>query len=308
MTYPVGAPTLSGALLTIDTLLKSPTQIRRRLQTLSDLRFVADQLLTQRFRSSGGAVLVEQNPTVINTRAVRAVAPGAEYPYANPSDGNPSLLAVQNWGQAERLTDARIKRHINGGDELDRVLRVLLNSIIAKVDAVAIAAIASNVTATQAAIAGWEGEDSRMLRDIELAKAQMTGLNRGLKPDTILMSDEKGAYFKSDLLVQAARRRETTDNPVYTGEIDRVAGLVPLYVPAANLPTDDVWIVDSTQLGGMADEQEVDPGYTVAEMGVQVQSLRKPFNDAWDVWARRITVPVVVETGAGIRITDTDGS
>lgn len=308
MTYPAGAPTLSGALLTIDTLLKSPTQIRRRLQTLSDLRFVADQLLTQRFRSSGGAVLAEQNPTVVNTRAVRAVAPGAEYPYANPSDGNPALLAVQNWGQAERLTDARIKRHINGGDELDRVLRVLVNSIISKVDAVAIAAIASNVTATQPAIAGWEGDNARMLRDIELAKAQMTGLNRGFAPDTILMSDEKGAYFLSDEKVQAARRRETTDNPVYTGMIDRISGLTPVFTSASNLPSDDIWIIDSTQLGGMADEMEVDPGYTVAEMGVQVQSRRMPFNDAWDVWARRITVPVVVETGAGIRITDTDGS
>jgi hypothetical protein len=30
--------------------------------------------------------------------------------------------------------------------------------------------------------------------------------------------------------------------------------------------------------------------------------------DGWDLWGRRITVPVVQEPGAAIRITDTDAS
>ena len=40
----------------------------------------------------------------------------------------------------------------------------------------------------------------------------------------------------------------------------------------------------------------------------QVQSIRKPEVDGWDLQGRRITVPVVQEPGAGIRITSTEGS
>jgi hypothetical protein len=64
-----------------------------------------------------------------------------------------------------------------------------------------------------------------------------------------------------------------------------------------------VWVIDSTQLGGMADEVDGAPGYTVSDMAVQIQTEREADRDAWDMWGRRKTVPVVQEPGAAIRIT-----
>lgn len=309
MTYPAGAPTLSGDLLTINRMLQSPTYIKRRLRTFADLRFVSDQVLTQRLRSSGGAVLYEQSEPVINTRPVEAVAPGSEYPRATPATGTAALAAVQNWGQASFLSDARIKRFVNGGDELDRVLQKLMNSVINQVDKVTIAAIASAVTATSAAVAHWDGSTSgtvaAMLRDLEIAKAKIYDLQQGYRPDTLLMSSTKYALLASDQTVANLRRRETSDNPVYAGRIDVVDDLNVLTAPVSNLPSDDVWVLDSNQLGGMADEQGDDPGYTVGEMAIQVQSDRIKARDGWDVWARRVTVPIVAEPGAAIRITGT---
>lgn len=303
--YPGTAATLSGVLLTIDILLKSPTLIRRRLQTLGDLRFAADQILTGRYRSSGGAVMGEQNVPLFTNRPVESVAPGAEYPFANVTQGVPTLQAVKKWGQAVELTDERIKRYVNGGDEVDRIFRLLINSVIKKVDALAIAKIASNVSATQVATAAWTNASATILRDVENARAQVIDLDMGFNPDTILLKTTKYATLITDDKIANLRQRETTDNPVYGGGFDRFAGLKVVTTSASNLPTDDVWLIDSTQLGGMADESEVDPGYTVAEQAVQIQSERIPRRDKWDLWGRRITVPIVNEPGAAIRITST---
>ncbi|MEU8040874.1 hypothetical protein [Streptosporangium sp. NPDC049078] len=305
---PPGAPTLSGDLLTIHRMLQSPTLIRRRLRTIANMRFVADRILTQRFRSAGGAVLYEVSEPILNARPVEGVAPGSEYPRAVTAEGVAALAAVTKWGQSTRMTDERIKRQARPGDEVDRSLRKVVNTIISKVDSVAIAAVASAVTATVDADTyggAWNGNNPQILRSIEVAKAKIADLDMGYMPDTILMSSTKYALMASDEKVAAVRRRESTDNPVYGGQIERIAGLVVVEAPASRLPTDDVWILDSRELGGMADESEVDPGYTVDEMAVQVQSARIAQNDAWDLWGRRITVPVVQEPGAGIRITNT---
>lgn len=306
--YPPAPPSLSGDLLTIHRLLQSPTLIRRRLQTLADMRFVADKILTQRFRSAGGAVLYEISEPIFNDREIEAVAPGSEYPRDTPSHGEAATAAVSKWGQAVFLSDEAVKRNVYGGSEVDRALRKVVNTVIRKVDRIAIAAVASAVTQTQEASAGWSTDSAAMLRDIELAKAQVADLDMGYMPDTIMMSTQKYALLVSDDKIATLRRRETSDNPVYGGQIERLAGLAVVTTSSGNLPTDDVWILDSQQLGGMADETDVDPGYSPAEMGIQVQSERIARRDGWDLWGRRITVPVVQETGAAIRITETDAS
>jgi hypothetical protein len=308
VSYPATPPTLAGDLLTINRLLQSPTLIRRRLRTLADMRFIADQILTQRFRASGGAVLYEISEPIFNTREVEAVAPGSEYPRDTPVRGEAAVAAVSKWGQAVFLSDEAIKRNQFGGTEVDRALRKVINTVIRKVDRVTIAAVASAVSATQPAQDGWEGNSAQMLLDIELAKAQVADLDMGYNPDTIMMSTQKYARLVSDEKIAMLRRRETTDNPVYSGKIEVIAGLTVVTTSSGNLPTDDVWILDSKQLGGMADETNSDPGYSPAEMGIQVQTKRIEERDGWDLWGRRLTVPVVQEPGAAIRITNTDGS
>lgn len=302
-TYPASPATLSGDLLTINRLLQSPAQITRRLRTFTDLRFVSDQILTQRFTTSGGAVLYQVSEPIVNTRAVESVSPGAEYPMDVPPTGAAALAAVQKWGQGTRLTDEEIKRTTYPGDALDRVLRKVVNSIISKVDSITVSAIGSAITATGAAGAAWTGTTATILRDIEKAKAAIYDLNQGYAPDTILLSSTKYALMASDLTVAALRRREATDNPVYNGTIEVIGDLKVVVAPLTSLPSDDIWVLDSQQLGGMADESQVDPGYSITDMAIQIQSERQPKSDAWEVWGRRLTVPVVQEPGAGYKIT-----
>ncbi|MUN41412.1 phage major capsid protein [Actinomadura litoris] len=308
--YPPGAPSLSGDLLTISRLLQSPAQITRRLRTFVDLRFISDQVLTQRFRTSGGAIAYEVSEPIVNTRPVESVAPGSEYPMDTPSPGTGALAAVEKWGQGTFLTDESIKRTVKGGDALDRALRKTVNTIITKVDGITMSAVGSAITATQAATGSgsnrWANATAAMiLRDIELAKAQVVDLKQGYNPNIIVMSNTKYAYMASDPTIASLRRREATDNPVYNGRIEIIGDLIVVPAPLSSLPSDDVWIIDNEELGGMADEAEVDPGYAVSDMAIQVQSERKAKRDAWELWGRRLTVPVIQEPGAGIKITNT---
>lgn len=309
--YPPAAPTidLNTQLLEIHALLANPARLRRRLRTIADSRFVADRLLTRRLRTSGGAILYETGESIYNARSIEAVAPGGEYPRDTPSSGVSNLAAVSKWGQAVFVSDEKLKRSVYMGDELDRALRKTVNTVIRHVDRLATARIAADVTATIAAIAPWGNEtNARMFRDLELAASEVVDLNEGFDPDMVLMSTRNYALLCSDPTIANLRRRESTDNPIYGAGIDQLGKLTVVYTAAANLPTDDIWVFDSDELGGMADEANLDPGYATSDNGVQVQNKRIAERDGWDLWARRITVPVVLEPAAGIRITGTAGS
>jgi len=312
-TYPAAPPTLTGDLESISRFLSSPTQLRRRLRNFVDLRFVADQLLTQRFRTSGGAILYEQSEPFVTDRTVEAVGAGAEYPMANMPTGTGAIASVSKWGQRVRITDDEIARNVYAGASIDRALRKTVNSIIQQVDGIAMSAIQSAITGVGSADvqavsgAAWNAASGQfILRDILLAKKQVLIKNLGYKPDTLLVSDTQYAYMMSDTAVTNALRREDSNNPVYTGQIEIIAGLVIIVSPAVSsvLTTGPV-VLDSTQIGGMADELDGAPGYAVSDLSVEVKSIRLDSNDAWDLQARRKTVPVVQETGAMCQITGT---
>jgi hypothetical protein len=306
-TYPAPAPTLSGDLETISRFLQSPTQIRRRLRDYTDLRFVSDQILTQRMRSSGGAVLYEMSEPFVTDRAVESVSPGAEYPFANLPVGTGAIASVAKWGQKVRLTDEEIARNVYAGQAVDRNLRKVVNSVIKQVDGVTMSAVASAVTQYVQAGGGsliatqWAASSGvKMLYDILMAKAKVVGLNLGYNPDTLLVGDTAYALMMSDTVITNALRREDSTNPVYTGKIERIGGLTIVVGGSQNAV--DPYVLDSTQLGGMADEMDGAPGYAMDQLAVQVKSIRKDDNDAFDLQGRRKTVPVVQEPGAGCKI------
>jgi hypothetical protein len=305
-TFPAAAPTLSGDTLSISRFLQSPQAIARRLRDYKDLRFVSDQLLTQRFRSQGGAVLYEQTEPFVSDRTVEAVGAGSEYPYANLPTGTAAIAAIQKWGQKVLLTDEEIARNVYAGAAVDRQMRKVVNTVISQVDSVAMSAISSavtnafNVTGTGGGV--WTGATPTILRDILRAKAVIYALNLGYDPDTVVLNDTQYAYAMTDTNITNAWRRETTDNPVYTGMVERIAGLTVIISP--NLPATTAYVLDSKSLGGMADETDGAPGYAVADLAVQIKSIRKDENDAWDLQGRRKTVPVVQEPGAAVKLTN----
>ena len=306
-TYPAAAPTLSGDALAISRFLQNPTYITRVLRTFRNLRFVSDQILTQRFRSSGGAVLYDQSEAFVSDRTVEAVAPGSEYPFANLPTGTAAIAAIVKWGQKTRLTDEEIARSVYAIQAISRNMQKVVNSVISQVDSVTMSAVQS--AAADTAVTGGAGTGNwnnatatnrKPLEDILLAVQRIEDRNQGYNPDTLVVSPKAYTYLMLNDAIAQLRKRETTDNPVYTGMIETVAGLTVLKTPALST---SALVLDSTQLGGMADETDGAPGYAVADLAVQIKSIRKDDIDAWDLQGRRKTVPVVQESGAVEEIT-----
>jgi hypothetical protein len=300
-TYPAAAPVLTGDSLAISRFLNSPESIKRRLRDYKDLRFVSDQILTQRFRSSGGAVLYEQTEPFVTDRVVEAVSAGSEYPFANMPTGTAALAAVSKWGQKVRITDEEIERNVYGGQAVDRSMQKVVNSIISQVDSVTMSAVGTALADT-ATLGKWDAGSPKILNDILNAKRIILARNLGYRPDTIVVSDLGYMSMMVDTVISNLWRRETTDNPVYSGEVEMVAGMHIIVTPNLPVPT-SMYVLDSTALGGMADETDGAPGYSVSDLAVQVKSIRLDEVDAWDLQGRRKTVPVVQEPGAGQEIT-----
>ena len=301
--YPPAAPTISGDNITISRFLKDPTLVARRLRTLAEQRFIADVLLSARLTTESGSILYETGESIYSDRAPEAVAPGAEYPLTTVGTGPAQLAKTVKWGRDAEITDEAISRQ--NIDPVNRALTKLVNNTVKTVDGVALAAIASAVTQTTAATASWYGSGATpvILRDALKAVASIRALNEGYEPDTLVVDDLTWAYIMSDDKISNAIARESKDAPVYTGNFPVVGGLRVLATP--NLPTPGVaLVVDSTQLGGMADEKLAGPGYVAAEgVGIQAKTIREDKNDKWLVRARRVTVPVVLEPRAAWKIT-----
>jgi hypothetical protein len=304
-TYPPAGPTLSGDLQTISRFLSNPTLVARRLRTLAEQRYIADSLLSGRFTVSGGAVQYETGESIFAPDDPRAVSPGGEYPLTMPGNGTASIAKTVKWGSDALITDEAIKRQQMS--PVERAFTKLVNSNVKYVDSVALSAISSAVTATGAAAFAWSNASATaatILNDVMQTKASILALNQGYDPDTVVVSDVSLAYALAKFVAAGYFARETDSaNPALTGSFPVIAGMRWLASP--NLPTAGTALVlDSTQLGGMADEDLGGPGYVSGDgVGIQVKTLRDDAVDQWRIRCRRVTVPIVLEPAAAKKIT-----
>jgi hypothetical protein len=298
--YPPAAPTLSGDVLTISRFLKSSTLVSRRLRDILSQRYIADALLTGRIPVVGGAVQYETGESIFTTDDPKAVAPGAEYPLTPVPTGAASIAKTVKWGQDTEVTDESIARQLMR--PVERALQKLANQNVKHVDTVALSAIATAVTATQAAGASWATATAKqMLTDVATSKAEILKLNEGYEPDTVVLDDLTWAYAFAGFVSAGLLPRES-ENPLVTGNFPVIDGM--RWLPTPNLPTaGNVMVLDSTVLGGMADEDLGGDYESAGPEGVQAKSIRDDDNDKWRLRCRRVVVPIVQEPAAARKIT-----
>jgi hypothetical protein len=304
-TYPPPAPTFSGDTLQIHRLLQQPTLVAKRLQTLLMLRYISDALLPQRLRAAGGSVTWESGEPIGTGEAPRAVAPGAEYPLVSLTGGTPSVASTVKWGQDTEVTDESISRQTI--QPVNRALTRLANQNVITVDGLAMSAITTAVTQTTAAGALWTAAGTtaaQILGEALQAKASLRALNMGFEPDTIVVNDATYAAVFAKFLAAGYFAREG-ENPLAKGEFPVVAGM--RWLPTPNGIANQAVVADTSQLGGMADEDLGSPGYVAASApgttGVEVKVMRQDEEDRYRLRARRVTVPVILEPQAGWRLT-----
>ena len=300
-TYPVPRP--EGALSTaqIHLLMQNPRVIAKRVATLADQRFISDFLLTGRFAATGGGIFYETGEEIFPADAPEAVAPGAEYPKTVLTRGELASAKTTKWGLDSEVTDEAISRL--GIRPVDSALVKLANSVVRTVDTVGMAVIASKVTSTFAS-AQWNSV-AAVIQSLLSAKANREDLALGIDVDTIALSGAQYAKVMGLFAAANVLPREN-GNPIVNGALP-VNLLGYTWVTSPHMVGSDPLFIDRDQLGGMADEDLQSPGYSrpAGGVGVETYTERVGSNDKYLARARRVTVPVVLEPQAGIRITGT---
>lgn len=224
-----------------------------------------------------------------------------EYPLTGIGLGPTQIAEVVKWGQDVPVTDESIKR-LNR-NPVDRAFLKLVNQMVKSIDGIALAVISSAVTQTAAAAANWAVATAKQIfLDISRAKAAVIDLNEGFDPDTVVVSTTAWTFAMATFADAGYLPREDRSSPVLTGDFPVIDGMRWLATP--NVPlAHAALVVDSTQLGGMADENLGGPGYAGAMSGVETKSIRDDKKDMYDLRARRVTVPIVLEPNAGYEIT-----
>lgn len=146
--HPLSPPSLSGTLITIDTMLQQPTRITRILMDITLQKFILDRLFTSAGGVTGGAVIYDQ--ATINElyleRDVQRVEPGTSFPIVTSDRRAPSIALVEKWGGKVYITDEARDR--NSSVLFMNELRKLGNTMVRKLNQKAIdvleAAIAAN--------------------------------------------------------------------------------------------------------------------------------------------------------------------
>ena len=150
---PLAAPTISGDLITIDTMLQQPTRITAFLMDLTLQRFILDRIFTSEGGVTGGAVVYDQaieNELYLD-RDVERVAPGAEFPIVSSQRRAPKIAEVEKYGGKYFFTDEARDRNDQAAFRNENIK--LGNTIVRKLNSQAI-------TVLEAAIAGNSGNST----------------------------------------------------------------------------------------------------------------------------------------------------
>lgn len=299
-TYPVARPSGTLTAAQIHLLLQNPNVIAKRAATLADQRFIADYLLAGRFNAVGGGIFYETGEEIFPDDSPEVVAPGAGYRKTVLTQGEIDAAKTDKLGIGTDITDEKISRE--GIQFVNKAIRRLVNGVVRDVDERAMAVIAATVTSTSAATAAWTTAGAVLETLVSLHESRSDGT--GIDLNTILLSPAKYAKLLGILVNADALPREAA-NIFLSGNLPFDAvGFT--WVTSPRYTSGDPLFVDRDELGGMADERLDSPEFRSAgESNVEVSSVRSANVDKYEVRARRVVVPVVLEPNAGVTITGT---
>lgn len=182
--HPLGVPTVSGTLMTVDIALNAPTRVTRTLMDLTLQRFFADRVFSNTGGVSGGAVVYDEllANDLYSDRDIERVAPGDEFPLVVGSRRAPKVAEVEKWGGKFFVTiEARDRNDVS---VFTRNIRQLANTIVRKINMRAVEVLEAAVQASptrqvtgnswgSVITAGSTASNSTLWPGFDFARAQM---------------------------------------------------------------------------------------------------------------------------------------
>jgi hypothetical protein len=156
VSYPLGAPTVSGTTVTVDVALNQPTRILRDIARLTDQKFFASRVFSDAGGVSGGAVLYETPPTTATDlyaeRGFQEVAPMEEAPVLTFLRGVPAVAKPRKL--MGKFPVSKEQRARNDQRLLQRAMVQASNTLALTLDAMAITLLNAVITANSRTQAG----------------------------------------------------------------------------------------------------------------------------------------------------------
>lgn len=289
-TYPPAPPTIDAqGRITVEQFLKTPSRVQRVLEDLSRERFIAERIFSTG-DAQGGAVVYDQlaENGLYTERDVQAIAPGSEFPILDVGEGAPKVAAVAKWGGAGIITYEAARR--DNRDVLNRQLTRIRNTIVRKIDTVAIAAL-NAAPITSAAGTDWGDPGTRdSINDIATGVSFIDNQDLGYTADAILINPAQGLDLFRDKEIRDALPRESTNNPIASGRFQGLMGLT--WYESNRVPEGTAYILSSTMAGSLRDE-----------LALYSRVIDQPEQERYLVQAARVTVPIVTDPLAVYQLT-----
>lgn len=290
--YSPEAPVIKNGQISADLLLTNPARIQRKTASMANERMLSPQIFSQGSPATGGAVVYDRMlGSLYPDRRAQAIEPLAEFPLLTAADVTPEVAAAVKYGAAFRFAYEAKRR--NQVDVLDRNLTLLTNEVVRKVDTVAMATLDADPAVKTIAGTDWTATATRDgFGDILRAAAQINNAPGALyRADTVLINPADELSLLLDKSLRDVMPREaTTANPYLTGRLNGVAGLTWYASPFVKRGT--VYVLQAKAAGSLHDEV---PFYT--------RVTDEPGHEAYLVQAARVTVPVITDPLAVVKVT-----
>jgi hypothetical protein len=312
-TYDFPIPTISGQSITVQWLVNDPRRIYRLMNTLVQRFLIGHKLLAGRVDLTGtGSAIYEISEAIVADLSSGTVSPLGQYPLTSTTPGVLAAIKPLKDGLDSLISDEDIAHN-----RIDKVMRDLVkiaNTLVLKADGLVLAAVASQVTQTQAVSSGaWNTTGANPFLDVMLTKAEIIGQNKGYNPDVCVLTFVEFAWVVSRAVVLQGMPREQANNIIETGNMAKIAGIT--YLATNNGPANPL-VADSTMLGSLAFE-ELGGNYqgsarppsptddNPASSGVETKRWREENVDGVRFRGRLVRAPMIQEPAAASFITGT---
>lgn len=289
-TYPPGAPSVNGNQITVEQFLKTPSRVTRVINDLTRQRFIAERIFASG-DAVGGAVIYDQVTAseLYTDRDVQAIEAGSEFPIVTSGETSPKVAAVTKWGGAAVLTYEAVRR--DARDILNRELTKLRNTIVRKVDTVAIAALDAAPINTDTGTDWSDGTNGDPILDLAQGRSVIDDADLGYVADTILVNPAQMVDLIGRKDVREALPREAlSGNPIANGQLNGFMGYT--WYVTNRVAAGTAYILASTMAGSLRDEL---PLYS--------RVIDQQERERWLVQAARVTVPIVTDPKAVLKLT-----
>ena len=289
--YPPAPPIIDGqGRITVEQFLKTPTRVQRVIADLTRARFLAERIFGKG-DAQGGAVIYDQVTAseLYTDRDVQAIDAGSEFPIVSSGESAPKVAAVTKWGGAAVLTYEAVRR--DSRDTLNRELTKLRNTIVRKVDTVAIAALNAAPILTDTGTDWSDSTAGNPVLDLASARSQIDDQDMGYTADTVLINPAQYVDLISNTKVANSLPRDVVAaNPIASGQLGNYMGFT--WYVTNRVPAGTAYILSSMMAGSLRDEL---PLYS--------RPIDQPERERWLIQAARVTVPIVTDPKAVLKLT-----